>query len=105
MFVGQPNCGKSTLFNYLAGFKAETSDLPGTTVKHSHSKVNIMGDILNIIDLPGTYTLNPSDDAEKVALTHLFQETPDLIINVVDASILGRSLETVSYTHLRAHET
>ncbi len=93
VFVGQPNSGKSTLFNYLAGFKAETSDLPGTTVKHSHSKVNVMGDILNIIDLPGTYTLNPSDDAEKVALTHLFQETPDLIINVVDASILGRSLE------------
>jgi ferrous iron transport protein B len=93
VFIGQPNGGKSSLFNYLAGFKAETSDLPGTTVKHSHSKVNLGDLTLNIIDLPGTYTLNPSDDAEKVALTHLFQETPDLIINVVDASIMGRSLE------------
>ncbi|MGB2908242.1 MAG: ferrous iron transport protein B [Candidatus Aminicenantaceae bacterium] len=93
VFVGQPNCGKSTLFNFLAGLRAETSDLPGTTVKHSHSKVNVQGEILNIIDLPGTYTLNPSDDAEKVALTHLFQEIPDLIINVMDASIMGRSLE------------
>lgn len=93
VFVGQPNCGKSAFFNYLAGFKADTSDLPGTTVKHSHSKVNLGDLTFNIIDLPGTYTLNPSDDAEKVALTHLFQEIPDLIINVVDASILGRSLE------------
>jgi ferrous iron transport protein B len=93
IFIGQPNCGKSTLFNYIAGFKAETSDFPGTTVKHTHSKVNVLGRILNIIDLPGTYSLNPSDEAEKVALRHLFQEKPDLIINVVDASILGRSLE------------
>jgi len=93
IFIGQPNSGKSTLFNYIAGFRAETSSFPGTTVKHSHSKVNVAGQVINIIDLPGTYSLNPSDEAEKVALTHLFQERPDLIINVVDASILGRSLE------------
>ncbi len=93
VFVGQPNCGKSTLFNFIAGFKAETSNFPGTSIQHTHSKVNLEGRILNIIDLPGTYSLNPSDEAEKVALTHLFQEVPDLIINVVDASILGRSLE------------
>ncbi|MEW5900522.1 MAG: ferrous iron transport protein B [Acidobacteriota bacterium] len=93
VFVGQPNCGKSTLFNALAGHKAETSNFPGTTVKHTHSLVNIGGRLLNIIDLPGTYSLNPSDPAEKVVLTHLFSEKPDLIINVVDASVLGRSLE------------
>jgi len=93
IFIGQPNCGKSTLFNTVAGLKAETSNFPGTTVKHSHSKVNVDGRLLNIIDLPGTYSLNPSDEAEKVALSHLFIEKPDLIINVVDASILGRSLE------------
>jgi len=93
IFIGQPNCGKSTLFNSIAGLKAETSNFPGTTVKHTHSRVNIGGKILNVIDLPGTYSLNPSDPAEKVALTHLFREKPDLIVNVVDASILGRSLE------------
>lgn len=93
IFIGQPNCGKSTLFNALAGHKAETSNFPGTTVKHTHSKVNIEGRLLNIIDLPGTYSLNPSEPTEKVVLTHLFQEKPDLIVNVVDASILGRSLE------------
>ncbi len=93
IFIGQPNCGKSTLFNAIAGLKAQTSNFPGTTVKHTHSKVNVEGKVLNIIDLPGSYSLNPSDPAEKVALTHLFWEKPDLIINVVDASILGRSLE------------
>jgi ferrous iron transport protein B len=93
VFIGQPNCGKSTLFNAIAGLKAQTSNFPGTTVKHTHSKVNVEGEVLNIIDLPGTYSLNPSDPAERVVLTHLFSEKPDLIVNVVDASILGRSLE------------
>lgn len=93
IFIGQPNCGKSTLFNAIAGAKAETSNFPGTTVKHTHSRVNFGGRLLNVVDLPGTYSLNPGDPAERVVLTHLFQEKPDLIINVVDASILGRSLE------------
>jgi len=93
IFIGQPNSGKSTLFNAIAGLKAETSNFPGTTVKHTHSRVYVKGKVVNIIDLPGTYSLNPSDPAEKVALTHLFSEKPDLIVNVVDASVLSRSLE------------
>jgi ferrous iron transport protein B len=93
VFIGQPNSGKSTLFNALAGPKAETSNFPGTSIKHTHSKVNLEGRLLNIIDLPGTYSLNPSEPAEKVVLTHLFKEKPDLIVDVVDASVLGRSLE------------
>lgn len=93
IFLGQPNSGKSALFNAIAGLKADTSNFPGTTVKHTHSEVNVEGKVFNIIDLPGTYSLNPSDDTEKVALSHLFFQKPDLIINVVDASILGRSLE------------
>ncbi len=93
VFIGQPNSGKSTLFNSIAGPKAETSNFPGTSFRHTHSAVSIEGRLLNIIDLPGTYSLNPSEPAEKVVLTHLFDEKPDLVVNVVDASILGRSLE------------
>ena len=93
IFLGQPNSGKSTLFNAIAGHKALTSNFPGTSYKHTHSEVNIEGRLLNVVDLPGTYSLTPSEPAEKVILSHLFQEKPDLIVNVVDASILGRSLE------------
>jgi ferrous iron transport protein B len=93
VFIGQPNSGKSTLFNSLAGPKAETSNFPGTSIKHTHSRVKIGGRLLDVVDLPGTYSLCPSDPAERVALTHLFSERPDLVINVVDASVLGRSLE------------
>ena len=93
IFIGQPNSGKSTLFNAIAGPKVATSNFPGTSVKHTHSTVNIEGRLLNVVDLPGTYSLNPSEPAEKVVLTHLFQEKPDVIVNIIDASILGRSLE------------
>src|SRR5512138_1350088 len=93
VFIGQPNGGKSTLFNALAGPKAETSNFPGTSVKHTHSRVSVDGRLLDVIDLPGTYSLCTADPAEQVALTHLFSERPDLIINVVDASTSPRGFE------------
>jgi ferrous iron transport protein B len=93
VFIGQPNGGKSTLFNAIAGPKAETSNFPGTSIKHTHSRVNIEGRLLDVIDLPGTYSLCPTDPAEQVVLTHLFAEKPDLVVNVVDASTLSRGLE------------
>jgi ferrous iron transport protein B len=93
IFIGQPNGGKSTLFNSIAGPKAETSNFPGTSIKHTHSRVNIEGRLLDVVDLPGTYSLCTSDPAEQIVLTHLFSEKPDLIVNVVDASTLSRGLE------------
>lgn len=93
VFLGQPGSGKSALFGAVAGPKVQAADFPGTTVRHIHSQVLVRGRRLNIVDLPGTYSLNPSDPAERTALTHLFGEPPDLIIDVVDASTLGRGLE------------
>jgi ferrous iron transport protein B len=93
IFIGQPNSGKSTLFNSIAGHKAETSNFPGTSIKHTHSRVNIEGRLLDVVDLPGTYSLCTTDPAEQVVLSHLFSERPDLIVNVLDASTLSRGLE------------
>ncbi|MBN2265993.1 MAG: ferrous iron transport protein B, partial [Candidatus Aminicenantes bacterium] len=93
VLIGQPNGGKSTLFNSIAGPKAETSNFPGTSVKHTHSRVNIEGRLLDVVDLPGTYSLCPDDPTEQVVLTHLFAEKPDLVVNVVDSSTMSRGLE------------
>ena len=93
VLIGQPNSGKSTLFNSIAGPKAETSNFPGTSIKHTHSRVNIEGRLLDIVDLPGAYSLCTTDPAEQVVLSHLFAERPDLVVNVVDASTLSRGLE------------
>jgi ferrous iron transport protein B len=91
--AGQPNCGKSTIFNHIAGYKAITSNFPGTTVKYTETKTHINGYTYNCIDLPGTYSLTSSDPAELEARKHLLSGEVAVIINVVDASLLCRSLE------------
>ncbi|MDI7261794.1 MAG: FeoB small GTPase domain-containing protein, partial [Thermodesulfobacteriota bacterium] len=91
--AGQPNCGKSTIFNHIAGYKAITSNFPGTTVKYTETKTHINGYTCNCIDLPGTYSLTSSDPAELEARKHLLSGEVDVIINVIDASLLCRSLE------------
>jgi len=91
--AGQTNCGKSTIFNHIAGYKAITSNLPGTTVKYTETKTQINGYTCNCIDLPGTYSLTSSDPAELEARKHLLSGEVDVIINVVDPSLLCRSLE------------
>lgn len=91
--AGQPNCGKSTIFNHIAGYKAITSNFPGTTVKYTETKTHINGYMCNCIDLPGTYSLTSSDPAELEARKHLLSGEVDVIINVIDASLLCRSLE------------
>ena len=67
----QPNCGKSTIFNHIAGYKAMTSNFPGTTVKYTETKTHINGYTCNCIDLPGTYSLTSGDPAELEARKHL----------------------------------
>ncbi len=91
--VGQPNCGKSTLFNHLVGYKANTSNLPGTTVEYLKSEALVAGQRVELVDLPGTYSLLPIDEAEAQTRDFLASEPVDAVLNVLDASLLSRSLE------------
>lgn len=92
-FIGQPNSGKSTLFNSISGVRAKTSNFPGTSVKVTESTLRIGNRVFELIDLPGSYSLHPFEPAEEVTTEFILREKVDLIINVIDASILARGLE------------
>ncbi len=93
VLVGQPNCGKSTLFNSVAGYKVQTGNFPGTTVSYSKTKVRILNELIELTDLPGTYSLIPLDLSEKITRDYIMSREIDLVLNVVDATQLGRSLK------------
>ncbi len=90
--IGQPNCGKSTLFNQVAGYKAETGNFSGTTVTFTESKVRVLGDVLGVVDLPGTYSLAGTNPAEREVIKYLTSNAVDVVINVLDASHLSYGL-------------
>jgi ferrous iron transport protein B len=91
--AGQPNCGKSTLFNAVASLKVEVGNFAGTSVAFAQTVVTFEGQRIRLIDLPGTYSISSHDPAEKVARDFLLSGQVDALINVVDASMLSRSLE------------
>jgi ferrous iron transporter FeoB len=91
--VGQPNCGKSTLFNAVAGYRSLTSNFAGTTVEYTRGQARVEGDVVDLVDLPGLYSLTPANPLEAVARQCLLSGEWDVIINVIDASQLARSLE------------
>lgn len=91
--VGQPNAGKSTLFNALVGYRAVASNFPGTTVELLRGKALIGGRPVEVVDLPGTYSLLAGDRAEELARDFLTSGEVDAVVNVLDASLLARSLE------------
>jgi small GTP-binding protein len=91
--VGQPNSGKSTLFNAVAGYRSLTSNFAGTTVEYTHGQARVGGAVLELVDLPGLYSLTPTSPVEAISRDFLLAGGWDAIVNVVDASQLARSLE------------
>ena len=89
--AGNPNCGKSTLFNALTGANQYVGNWPGVTVEKKEGKLKGNSDVI-ITDLPGIYSLSPYTLEEVVARNYLIQELPDAILNIVDATNLERNL-------------
>lgn len=90
VLIGDPNVGKSVLFSRLTGIDVIASNYPGTTVDYSKGRITHHGETLEIIDAPGTYSLEPTNKAEEVAVSLL--DKADVIVNVIDATSLERCL-------------
>ncbi len=89
--AGNPNCGKTTLFNALTGATQYVGNWPGVTVEKKEGKIRKQKDVI-VTDLPGIYSLSPYTLEEVVARNYLLQDKPDAIINIVDATNLERNL-------------
>jgi ferrous iron transport protein B len=98
--VGNPNCGKTTLFNALTGARQHVGNWPGVTVEKKTGEYAFEGKTIELVDLPGTYSLEASDDQvsldEKVARDFVAAQEADLIVNIVDASSIERHLYLTS---------
>ncbi|MFZ5799072.1 MAG: ferrous iron transport protein B [Thermodesulfobacteriota bacterium] len=90
--AGNPNAGKSTLINGLAGTRLHVGNWPGVTVEKKEAFFEFEGTRVKIVDLPGTYSLSPYSQEEIIARDYLVHERPDVIVNVVDATNLERNL-------------
>ncbi|HDD57269.1 MAG TPA: GTP-binding protein [Thermoplasmatales archaeon] len=92
LLMGNPNVGKSALFNRLTGAKVIESNYPGTTVDYTKGYMILDGKEIEIIDVPGTFSLNPKDKAEEVAVKMLEENKGSLVICVLDSTKLERGL-------------
>ena len=89
--AGNPNCGKTTLFNALTGSNQFVGNWPGVTVEKKEGKLKKHNDVI-ITDLPGIYSLSPYTLEEVVARNYLIEERPDAILNIIDGTNLERNL-------------
>ncbi len=90
--IGNPNCGKTTLFNALTGENAHVGNWPGGTVEKREAAFALDGDEILFTDLPGAYSLAPDSVEEKIAAEYLEREGADVVVNVADANCLARGL-------------
>ncbi|BCD68700.1 ferrous iron transport protein B [Nitratiruptor sp. YY09-18] len=91
-FAGNPNVGKTTLINAIAGANLKVGNWPGVTVEKKEADLVTKDMTLKLIDLPGTYSLSPYSIEEKIAREYLLEEKPDIVIDVVDSTNLQRNL-------------
>ncbi len=90
--AGNPNCGKTTLFNALTGSDQYVGNWPGVTVEKKEGRATVEGKAITVVDLPGIYSLSPYSMEELVARDFIIGEAPDAIIDIVDATNLERNL-------------
>ncbi|MBQ9646242.1 MAG: FeoA domain-containing protein, partial [Prevotella sp.] len=90
--VGNPNCGKTSLFNFASGAHAHVGNYSGVTVDASEAHASLFGYEFRLVDLPGTYSLSCYSPEELYVRRHLTDQMPDVVINVIDASNLERNL-------------
>jgi len=90
--AGNPNSGKTTIFNNITGTRQKVGNWPGVTVEKKEGIVSKYGYNLKIIDLPGTYSLTPFSIEEIIARDFVLEECPDVVVDIIDASNLERSL-------------
>lgn len=91
-FAGNPNCGKTTLFNEITGSKQHVGNWPGVTVEYKEGSVTKGDTVYKIVDLPGLYSMSANSYEEIVSRDFLIKEKVDIIVNICDSSILERSL-------------
>ena len=90
--LGMPNAGKSTLFNRLTGAHARVGNWPGITVELLTARLLVGGDMVQLVDLPGIYDLHGYSEDEKVVTTFLQNQSPDLMVVVLNACQLDRQM-------------
>ena len=90
--IGNPNCGKTSLFNFASGAHARVGNYSGVTVDASEAHASMFGYEFNLIDLPGTYSLSCYSPEELYVRKYLQEQMPDVVINVIDSSNLERNL-------------
>jgi len=90
--AGNPNCGKSALFNTFTGIRQKTGNWPGVTVDRKQGVFELQNKTVTVYDMPGIYSLDASSIDEEITRDYLLSREADLIINVVDAANLERNL-------------
>lgn len=90
--IGNPNTGKTSLLNSLTGLSLQVGNWSGTTVEKKEGKINFQGTEMRIVDLPGTYSIAPYSEEEKISRDFITKQNPDVVVQIIDVNALTRNL-------------